>query len=156
MYSDELTEHESQLGFIRVYMRNPRADFFLQGSIAPAVVYRLNLCDLIIKVIDPEGNPSYSHQMYGTYGPSGKVDWKPVLVPFPNAEMAIRSARRGSDQIGVGAMAVTIASPTIPLRCPDCGHEFDSQDDVIPFEHRQSCPACSVEHPIADFSAINT
>ena len=155
-YSDDLTSHEATLGFEKVFILNPEGGFYGHGSIVPSVIFRLGPCDIIIKMNNPiSGQPEYSHQKYGTYGSSGRPDWKPVLVPFPSPEMAISAAQSGRDQTGPGAAPVNIVPATMPLRCPQCTHEFELNVDHVPFGSQQSCPSCSAVDDIANFNAIN-
>lgn len=154
-YNDELTEEERTLGFIRALVNNPDFEFYGHGSIVPAVIFRLGNGDRIIKLSNPGGGVEYSHQVYGTYGTGGRADWMPVLVPFPNATIAIRAAQSGRDAASPGGQTVHPATPSIPLRCPKCAHEFDAQVDHLPIGSTQTCPACNCQEPIEEFSRTN-
>jgi hypothetical protein len=155
LYNADLTPQEESLGFFAAFLIAPDADYYGHDSIVPAVIYRLGDGDIIIKMNNPLGEVSYSHQKFGTYGGIGKADWKPVLVAIPSAEMAIAAAKSGRDQMGELAQKVAPVNPVMPLRCPQCSHEFGLNVDHLPFGAKVTCPACKAKDDAGVFSAVN-
>lgn len=50
LYSDTLTDAESELGFQRVLVTNPNGGFYMNPNLVVAVVFRIGRGDRIIKL----------------------------------------------------------------------------------------------------------
>ncbi len=154
-YSNELTDAEQRLGYIRAYVNNPDFEYAGHSSLTTAVIFRLGRGDRIIKWRRPDGVMEYSHQIFGTYGSGGQPDWRPALVNFDDAGLAIRSAQRRVDRNDPLAPRIVPGDPALPMRCPGCSHEFAVNEDHLPIGGNQTCPSCHTERSIEDFPVWN-
>ncbi|QDU75104.1 hypothetical protein Pan97_21260 [Bremerella volcania] len=146
-YSDELTDHEQELGFKRVLTVNPRFGFAGRANMVPAVVLRIGPSHRIIKLVNPDGNIEYSHQAFGSYFPPGNIDynddeWNPVLTPMPSAESAIRMALAGPMPNNPFRQHVYTATAMMKLMCPGCSEWFDLEAESLSIGETQVCPKC--------------
>jgi len=62
MYATVITDRERQLGFVLGQMPHPKSQFLAEPEIVSAVLYRLDGCNVIAKVIDPIGGYRYYHK----------------------------------------------------------------------------------------------
>ena len=153
---NEITQDELKAGFIKVYLASSESHFYGKGSITLAVVLPIAQCDILIEIQNPMTNlVEYSRQKYGTYGSSGRADWKPVSSPIRPLQLAMRSVASGSEATLPGYVEVNIATPAMALRCPSCSHEFVLNSDIIPEATEQTCPMCSHAAEIGKFNAYN-
>lgn len=153
----EITEKESQLGFIRAYVNNPDFEYMGHASFVIAVVRQLDKANRVIKLSNPSGDVEYSHQVFGRYGSSGRPDWMPILMPYPTPEMAINAIRSGAYQTDPLAQTVHAAPDevAINLRCPSCSNEFSVNEDYLEIEGPQVCPSCEHEAQVEEFKSYN-
>lgn len=165
LYSDELTDKEKKLGFVKAFVPNPQHQYYGHPSIMPAVILPLGKSNRLIKTNcppplsglnypTPPSGCSYSHEVFGTY-PHGRPEdagWIPVGVGgMPDVELAIAAARKGLFEV-----KFTLAPAVIELRCPKCQHGFNEQADHLPFDGKTTCPKCKHSEGTGEFAAYNT
>jgi hypothetical protein len=158
VYPTDLTREETDLGFQRLLISNPRRAYFGQRSLIPVVAYVVGPMDHIIKTRDPDGNLAYSHRQFGHPGIGGAPDWSPVLIDNPSATQAVRLAKTGLDermarQAGLG---LDPALPTLALRCPDCAHHFAVWRDHLGMAEMVVCPQCQKPNPAPEMFAVDS
>ena len=93
LYSTELTDNETSLGFKLVDVTNPRGHFAYNPDTVSAVVFQLGPRDRIIKINNPmTGKQEYKHQTHGRYDfqDDSQAEWLPVSsFAYPTPESAI-------------------------------------------------------------------
>jgi hypothetical protein len=100
LYSDVLTDEDRELGFQLLPTPNPLAGPRSQPEAVPAVVFRINRSDRIIKFHRPPAEkPRYRLQRFGIWPGQawGRANWKPLSArSYPTPALALRAVQVGT------------------------------------------------------------